>query len=44
MSSRPIHFEFCSSDPDASVKFFEVVFGWKIARWGEEKYWLTNTG
>ena len=44
MGVRPIHFEFYSSDPAASVAFFEEALGWSFNRWGEFHYWLATTG
>lgn len=41
---RPVHFEIHASDPEAVVSFYEQVFGWKIERWGDQPYWLINTG
>lgn len=43
--NRIVHFEFHSSDPDASNAFFEEVFGWTINKWeGPMPYWLLVTG
>ena len=44
MEKRPIHFEFYSSDPAASVAFFEQAFEWSFDRWDEFPYWLATTG
>ena len=44
MGDRPVHFEFHSSDPAASVAFFEQALGWKFDRWGDFDYWLATTG
>ena len=44
MGNRLIHFEFNSSDPLASVGFFEKALGWSFTRWGEHDYWLATTG
>lgn len=44
MGNRLIHFEFNSSDPLASVAFFEEALGWTFNRWGEYDYWLATTG
>jgi predicted enzyme related to lactoylglutathione lyase len=41
---RPVHFEIHGSDPEALVAFYEKVFGWTFNRWGEEAYWLADTG
>lgn len=27
-----------------SVAFYEALFGWEIRQWGEQPYWLINTG
>ena len=44
MEKRPIHFEFYSSDPAATVAFFEEALGWSFNRWGDIEYWLATTG
>lgn len=41
---RVIHFEIPAEDPEKIVKFYSEVFGWNIKRWGEEDYWLVDTG
>jgi uncharacterized protein len=42
---RVIHFEIPADDPARAVKFYETVFGWKIAKWnGPTDYWLAMTG
>lgn len=42
--SKVVHFEFSTPDPGTEIKFFETMFGWSIQRWGEEEYWLIDTG
>lgn len=44
MEKRPIHFEFYSSDPAASVAFFEQALGWSFQQWGDFDYWTAATG
>ncbi len=41
---RPVHFEIHGSDPQSLVAFYQTVFGWTVTRWGEEAYWLADTG
>ena len=41
---RPVHFEIHGSDPQTLVDFYTTVFGWVFNRWGEEAYWLADTG
>ncbi|MEK7816734.1 MAG: VOC family protein [Actinomycetota bacterium] len=41
---RVVHFEIGADDPERAVKFYADVFGWKVERWGEEPYWLVETG
>jgi predicted enzyme related to lactoylglutathione lyase len=41
---RPTHFEFYSADPEATVDFLAKVFGWRAERWGDQEYWLIETG
>ena len=42
--ARVVHFEIPSDNPEKSIDFFSKVFGWKFNRWGEEQYWLAETG
>ena len=42
--SRVIHFEFATPDPEKEVAFFKELFGWDIQRWGEQEYWLIDSG
>lgn len=42
--ARVVHFEIPSDNPEKSIEFFSKVFGWKFNRWGEEQYWLAETG
>lgn len=43
--SRVLHFEIHAVDPEAAVKFYSTVFGWKITKWdGPFDYWLIATG
>lgn len=42
--SRVVHFEFVTPDPGRETEFFRTVFGWDIKRWGDEEYWLAETG
>lgn len=39
-----VHFELATDDPQREADFFAEAFGWKIERWGEEQYWLADTG
>jgi len=42
---RVIHFEISAEKPERAIKFYEKVFGWKIAKWeGPVEYWLITTG
>ncbi|MFI5101701.1 MAG: VOC family protein [Actinomycetes bacterium] len=41
---RPVHFEIHGSDPESLVAFYRTVFAWTVTRWGEEAYWLADTG
>jgi len=43
---RPIHFEIPSSNPEAAIKFYGDLFGWKFHSWGggPMEYWLVTTG
>jgi predicted enzyme related to lactoylglutathione lyase len=42
--SRVIHFEIPSGDPQKSIEFYRKIFGWEINQWGDQQYWLCNTG
>ena len=44
MPVRPTHFEFYSADPEATVEFLAKVFGWRAEQWGDQEYWLLDTG
>ena len=44
MPNRPVHFEFYSTDPAASVEFFTAAFGWRFQQWDDNPYWLAFTG
>jgi predicted enzyme related to lactoylglutathione lyase len=41
---RVIHFELTADNPERAVKFYSDVFGWQIEKWGNQDYWLVNTG
>ena len=40
MKNRITHFEIQADDIERAKKFYEDVFGWEIAQWGEQKYWM----
>jgi uncharacterized protein len=33
VSNRPVHFEIHASDPDASINFYQALFGWRFERY-----------
>ncbi len=41
---RPVHFEYQTSDPAATMAFFSKVLGWDFEGWNDFPYWLTTTG
>ena len=43
---RPIHFEILAEDPKKIGSFYQAVFGWEVATWGDEEqgYFLLTTG
>ena len=41
---RPIHFEIHAADPERVKGFYEALFGWTIAQWGDMPYWTIKTG
>jgi predicted enzyme related to lactoylglutathione lyase len=42
--ARPVHFEIHGDDPVKVSKFYGEVFGWKVSKWGDQDYWLFETG
>jgi uncharacterized protein len=42
--ARVVHFEIPVNDADRARTFYESVFGWQLAGWGEGGYWLATTG
>jgi len=42
--NRVTHFEIQADDAERAIHFYTETFGWKISRWGEQKYWLVTTG
>ena len=41
---RVVHFEIHADDPDRAVNFYVEVFGWSVQRFGDNPYWLLQTG
>ncbi len=41
---RPIHFEYQSPDPAASIEFFTEALDWDFQGWHDFPYWLATTG
>lgn len=44
MAVRPTHFEFYSNDPESTVELLQKAFGWRAEKWGDQDYWLLDTG
>jgi len=42
--ARPVHFEIHGDDPVKAAEFYGEVFGWQVSRWGDQDYWLYETG
>ena len=42
--SRVVHFEIPATDPEELSKFYINTFGWKFNKWGDQNYWLIETG
>ncbi|HEY2444584.1 MAG TPA: VOC family protein [Rhizomicrobium sp.] len=42
--ARPVHFEIHATNPEALVKFYVDVFGWKITHMPQFDYWLIDSG
>ena len=41
---RVTHFEIPVNDTEKATKFYSSVFGWKFNKWGNEDYFLAETG
>ena len=41
---RVIHFEIQASNPQAMMKFFTELLGWKFTQWGDIDFWMIDTG
>ncbi len=41
---RVVHFEIHVIDPERAQKFYSIIFGWEIKKWGEMPYWMVMTG
>jgi hypothetical protein len=42
---RVVHFDISAEKPERAIRFYEKVFGWKVAKWeGPIEYWLITTG
>ncbi len=44
MSTRVVHFEIPSDQPDLLIDFYSNVFGWRFERFRNQEYWNINTG
>lgn len=42
--NRVVHFEIPANNPQAVMKFFEDIFGWKYQGFGDFEYWIAMTG
>ena len=42
--NRVTHFEIPANDPDLSMNFYKEIFAWNFFQYGNEQYWLANTG
>jgi len=42
--SRVIHFEIPAVQGEKAVAFYKEVFGWECSRYGNQDYWLADTG
>jgi predicted enzyme related to lactoylglutathione lyase len=41
---RVVHFEIPAEHPGKSLDFYKNAFGWTFQKWGEQDYWLFETG
>lgn len=39
-----VHFEIPVDDPDRAISFYQEVFAWEIAGFGDMPYWLVRAG
>lgn len=42
--NRIVHFEIPAVDPEKCMNFYKTVFGWSFHQWGNEEYYLAQTG
>jgi predicted enzyme related to lactoylglutathione lyase len=42
--SRLVHFEIHADDPARAIRFYSAVFGWNFRQWGQQQYWMVDTG
>ncbi|NHZ61950.1 VOC family protein [Massilia genomosp. 1] len=42
--SRAVHFEIQASDPQATIDFYQRLFGWSFNKWAGGEYWMVHTG
>ncbi len=41
---RVVHFEIHAAEPERLSRFYAELFGWKIQKWGNQPYWLIDSG
>ena len=41
---RVVRFEIHADDPRRASDFYHRVFEWKISQWGDQPYWICETG
>ena len=44
MAARVAHFEIHAANPQRAIEFYTKTLGWEIHQWGDQPYWLINTG
>ena len=44
MANLVVHFEIHASEPQKLVDFYSALLGWKFDRYGEQPYWVIDTG
>jgi predicted enzyme related to lactoylglutathione lyase len=42
--NRVIHFEIHAADPERAMAFYQALFGWTFAKWGDFDFWQITTG
>ena len=44
MANLVVHFEIHASEPERLVEFYSQLLGWRFERYGDQSYWVIETG